>query len=59
MGHAAGQGEISGDRLRLIGMQIARNGLVIELFWIGGMKFTACEVEGINPLVVNRPRRIT
>ncbi len=44
-----------GDRLKLIGMHVARYGLVIVLLWIGGMKFTAYEAEGIKPLVANSP----
>jgi uncharacterized membrane protein YkgB len=44
-----------GDRLRVIGMHVARYGLVIVLLWIGGMKFTAYEAEGIKPLVTNSP----
>src|SRR4051794_41856340 len=44
-----------GDRLKSIGMQIARYGLAIVLLWIGGMKFTAYEAEGIKPLVANSP----
>ena len=28
-------------------MHVARYGLVIVLLWFGGMKFTACEGEGI------------
>ena len=36
-------------------MHIARYGLVIVLLWIGGMKFTAYEAEGIKPLVANSP----
>ena len=44
-----------GDRLKSIGMHIARYGLVIVLLWIGGMKFTAYEAEGIKPLVTNSP----
>ncbi len=43
------------DRLKLIGLPIARYGLVIVLLWIGGMKFTAYEAEGIKPLVANSP----
>ena len=34
---------------------VARYGLVIVLLWIGGMKFTAYEAEGIRPLVANSP----
>ena len=44
-----------GDRLKLIGMHVARYGLVIVLLWIGGMKFTAYEAEGIKPLVAHSP----
>ena len=44
-----------GDRLKLIGLHVARYGLVIVLLWIGGMKFTAYEAEGIKPLVANSP----
>ena len=43
------------DRLNAIGMHVARYGLVIVLLWIGGMKFTAYEAEGIRPLVTNSP----
>ena len=43
------------ERLKWIGMHIARYGLVIVLLWIGGMKFTAYEAEGIRPLVANSP----
>src|SRR5436853_7911403 len=44
-----------GDRLKSIGMHIARYGLAIVVLWIGGMKFTAYEAEGIKPLVANSP----
>ena len=43
------------ERLKGIGTHIARYGLVIVLLWIGGMKFTAYEAEGIKPLVANSP----
>ena len=43
------------DRLRTIGKHVARYGLVVVLLWIGGMKFTAYEAEGIQPLVANSP----
>ena len=43
------------DRLKSIGLNVARYGLVIVLLWIGGMKFTAYEAEGIKPLVANSP----
>ena len=43
------------DRLTMVGTHIARYGLVIVLLWIGGMKFTAYEAEGIRQLVANSP----
>ena len=44
-----------GDRLKSIGMHIARYGLATVLLWIGGMMFTAYQAEGIRPLVANSP----
>ena len=44
-----------GDRLKSIGIHLARYGLAIVLLWIGGMKFTAYEAEGIRPFVANSP----
>ncbi|HEY4312187.1 MAG TPA: DUF417 family protein [Pirellulales bacterium] len=41
--------------LMVIGTNVARYGLVIVLIWIGGMKFTAYEAQGIEPLVANSP----
>lgn len=43
------------DRLKSIGLNVSRYGLVVVLLWIGGMKFTAYEAEGIRPLVANSP----
>jgi reactive chlorine resistance protein C len=43
------------SNLQLIGMHVTRYGLVLVLLWIGGMKFTAYEAEGIKPLVANSP----
>ena len=43
------------NRLYLIGTHVTRYGLVLVLLWIGGMKFTAYEAEGIKPLVANSP----
>jgi uncharacterized membrane protein YkgB len=43
------------DRLKVIGMHVSRYGLVVVLVWIGGMKFTTYEAEGIRPLVANSP----
>jgi uncharacterized membrane protein YkgB len=36
-------------------MAIMRYGLVLVLLWIGGMKFTAYEAEGIRGFVANSP----
>jgi len=47
--------EYLGDRLRAVGTHVTRYGLVVVLLWIGGMKFTAYEAEGIRPLVANSP----
>jgi uncharacterized membrane protein YkgB len=47
--------QIMSNRLKSIGLLISRYGLVIVLLWIGGMKFTAYEAEGIKPLVANSP----
>jgi len=43
------------ERLKRIGTHVTRYGLVVVLLWIGGMKFTAYEAEGIKPLVANSP----
>src|SRR6516164_10019545 len=37
------------------GKTIVRWGLVVVLVWIGGMKFTAYEAMGIQPLVAHSP----
>ncbi|MEX2170041.1 MAG: DUF417 family protein [Pirellulales bacterium] len=38
-----------------LGRHTARYGLVLALFWIGGMKFTVYEAEGISGFVSNSP----
>jgi reactive chlorine resistance protein C len=43
------------QRLRMIGTHVTRYGLVVVLLWIGGMKFTTYEAEGIKPMVANSP----
>jgi len=45
----------AGARLEGIGGNIIRYGLVLILLWIGGMKFTAYEAEGIKGLVTSSP----
>src|SRR5262245_58174837 len=41
--------------LELAGQHSIRYGLVLVLLWIGGMKFTAYEAEGISGFVSNSP----
>jgi uncharacterized membrane protein YkgB len=38
-----------------VGMSLLRLGLVIVLFWIGGLKFAPYEADSIVPLVANSP----
>jgi uncharacterized membrane protein YkgB len=42
-------------RVEAAGRELARYGLVVVLAWIGLMKFTAYEAEGIRPFVANSP----
>ncbi len=44
-----------GLTLENIGTNILRYGLVIILLWVGALKFTAYEAEGIQGLVANSP----
>ena len=44
-----------GERLETAGRHSIRYGLVLVLVWIGGMKFTAYEAEGISGFVSNSP----
>jgi uncharacterized membrane protein YkgB len=46
---------MNAHKLQKIGIDVSRYGLVIVLLWIGGMKFTAYEAEGIKPMVANSP----
>jgi reactive chlorine resistance protein C len=43
------------NKIQLTGEYIIRYGLVLVLLWIGAMKFTAYEAEGIKPLVATSP----
>ncbi len=43
------------DKLEALGRHAPRYGLVLVLLWIGGMKFTAYEAEGISTFVSNSP----
>ena len=42
-------------KLDRVGMGLLRFGLIVVLFWIGGLKFADYEAEGIVPLVANSP----
>jgi len=42
-------------QLETWGIRVARYGLVLILVLIGGLKFTAAEARGIEPLVVHSP----
>ncbi len=44
-----------GDKLQAAGKHLVRYGLVLVIAWIGAMKFTAYEANGIQPLVANSP----
>ncbi|HXV81486.1 MAG TPA: DUF417 family protein [Candidatus Binatia bacterium] len=44
-----------GEKLSDLGTFLIRYGLVLVIFWIGAMKFTAYEANGIQPLVANSP----
>ena len=44
-----------GFRVEAIGRELARYGLVVVVGWIGLMKFTAYEAEGIRLYVTNSP----
>jgi reactive chlorine resistance protein C len=43
------------ERVETAGRHCVRYGLVLVLLWIGGMKFTAYEAEGISAFVSNSP----
>lgn len=53
MEHA--EGTDWGRTLQGIGEKMLRYGLVIILLWVGALKFTAYEAEGIQGLVANSP----
>jgi uncharacterized membrane protein YkgB len=42
-------------KLDRIGMSLLRLGLVVVLFWIGGLKFAKYEADSVVPLVANSP----
>ena len=46
---------LAAQKVQAFGRHVARYGLVLVLLWIGGMKFTAYEAEGISGFVANSP----
>jgi uncharacterized membrane protein YkgB len=44
-----------GGTLENIGANVVRYGLVVILLWVGALKFTAYEAEGIQGLIANSP----
>ena len=55
-GHTTAHGRSSlGSRAEAVGRELARYGLVVVVGWIGLMKFTAYEAEGIRLYVTNSP----
>jgi len=52
---ASGSRVGTGAQVQALGTFLLRYGLVLVLGWIGAMKFTAFEAEGIRPLVENSP----
>ena len=43
------------SQVEAVGRGLARYGLAVVVAWIGLMKFTAYEAEGIRPFVANSP----
>ena len=42
-------------QLEAVGRELTRYGLMVVVAWIGLMKFTAYEAEGISPFVAHSP----
>jgi uncharacterized membrane protein YkgB len=42
-------------KLDRVGMGLLRLGLIVVVFWIGGLKFADYEADGIVPLAANSP----
>lgn len=47
--------QIVKSRLQILGAHVIRYGLALVIVWIGFMKFTAYEAQGIEPLVASSP----
>src|SRR5882724_7354880 len=52
---AARERRAMSSQVEAAGRELARYGLVVVLAWIGLMKFTEYEAEGIRPFVANSP----
>src|SRR5438876_1782239 len=48
-------GKALSSQVEAVGRELARYGLVVVIAWVGLMKFTAYEAEGIRPFVANSP----
>ena len=55
MANPIDQIERYGRTLERVGGAVIRYGLVVILVWVGALKFTAYEAEGIQPFVSNSP----
>src|SRR5262245_45248498 len=55
MQDTAHEKRVMSSRVEAVGRELARYGLVVVVGWIGLMKFTAYEAEGISPFVANSP----
>src|ERR1043166_6358168 len=53
--HTAHERSSLSSRVEAVGRELARYGLVVVVGWIGLMKFTAYEAEGISGFVANSP----
>ncbi len=55
MQNAAHEKSSMSSRVEAVGRELARYGLVVVVAWIGIMKVTTYEAEGIRPFVANSP----
>src|SRR6478752_2772450 len=53
--HTAHERSSLSSRLEAVGRELTRYGLVVVVGWIGLMKVTAYEAEGISPFVAHSP----
>ena len=53
--HTTQEKSLPGSRAEAVGRELARYGLGVVVGWIGLMKFTAYEAEGISLYVTNSP----